>query len=44
MKHVEVVYECGHLGICVDCHEKNVTKECPLCDKVSKRFMKIFMA
>lgn len=43
-KNVEIVYECGHLAICVDCHDKNVSKECPLCGKVSKKFMKIYMA
>jgi hypothetical protein len=46
-KSVQIVYECGHLALCEECHEANNrdgARVCPLCKKPSTKFMKIYMA
>lgn len=40
---ISLIYECGHLVACDDCHSVKENKKCPICNKKSKKFMKIFI-
>ena len=40
---IRIIYDCGHLAYCEECHAKMESKKCPVCHKSTSKFLKIFM-
>lgn len=39
LNNISLVYECGHLVSCEECHLKDERHKCPICQKKSKIFI-----
>lgn len=42
----EIAFECGHLVVCSECCEKmkeDRNTNCPVCNKKSKKFLKLYL-
>ena len=40
---ISYVYECGHLIACEQCHIDNSEKRCPICQAISKKYLKVYI-